>query len=183
MTMWERKFHTDRLTHFYWFDTTDRAFAVRCKLMFFPTRKYTSLRKGRYVICIRSTPQDQHAGRGRGGGEVQKQEQLLYKIEALFPFFLLQPLPWEKPEPSQRGGTKGKKQQQWNPGSRPRTYCEIKQYAKSLLFYFSQTYTITMELNHALPHATGRATHALQPACKLRVLLLDFELCARRLGV
>ena len=56
--MWERKFHTDRLTHFYWFDTTDRAFAVRCKLMFFPTRKYTSLRKGRYVICIRSTPQD-----------------------------------------------------------------------------------------------------------------------------
>jgi hypothetical protein len=40
-----------------------------------------------------------------------------------------------------------------------------------------------MELNHALPHAAGRAAHTLQPACKLRVLLLDLELCARRLGV
>jgi hypothetical protein len=54
---------------------------------------------------------------------------------------------------------------------------------QSLLFYFSQTYTITVELYHALPHAAGRATHALQPARKLGVLLLDLELRARRFGV
>ena len=111
-------------------------------------------------------------------GDVQKTEQLLYKIEALF--FLPSPsLPWRKSEPSQRRRKREKKQQQWG-GKSSRLRSNNMPITPLVA---TQTYTITVELNHALPHAAGRATHALQPACELGVLLLDLELRARRLGV
>lgn len=96
-----------------------------------------------------------------------------------FSFFLLHPFLGESPSLPREGGNEKKKQQQWG-GKSSRLRSNNMPITPLVA---TQTYTITVELNHALPHAAGRATHALQPACELGVLLLNLELRARRLGV
>jgi hypothetical protein len=113
---------------------------------------------------------------GRGGSS--KTEQLLYKIEALFLSSFS--FPWKSPEPFQRRRKQGKRLQQWE----KKKSRLISNNMPITPLVATQAYTITPWSYMILPHAArGRATHALQPACELRVLLLDLELRARRLGV
>jgi hypothetical protein len=111
-------------------------------------------------------------------GEVQKQNSYCTRLKHFF--FRPSPFLGKVPSLSREGGNK---ERDCNNGEKKKSRL-ISNNMPITPLVATQAYTITPWSYMILPHAArGRATHALQPACELRVLLLDLELRARRLGV